>query len=92
MILELLKFVIPFKRKKKPRSQWILPNSEYKVLDLNIFILFKPVPNSGIICQSGAARREWKRISDSGRYANSCFCLYLLDKNRWKNDWKTNNK
>lgn len=83
MILEFFKFVIPFKRKKKSVNI-----ANFWVLDLNIFILFKPVPNSGIICQSGAARREWKRISDSGRYANSCLCLYLLDKNRWKNELK----
>lgn len=85
MILEWFKFVIPFKRKKKSVN---IANFWVRVLDLNIFILFKPVPNSGIICQSGAARREWKRISDSGRYANSCLCLYLLDKNRWKNELK----
>lgn len=88
MILELLKFVIPFKRKKKNPKSVNIANFWVRVLDLNIFILFKPVPNSGIICQSGAARREWKRISDSGRYANSCFYLYLLDKNRWKNELK----
>lgn len=88
MILELLKFVIPFKRKKKTPKSVNIANFWVRVLDLNIFILFKPVPNSGIICQSGAARRKWKRISDSGRYANSCFYLYLLDKNRWKNELK----
>lgn len=88
MILELLKFVIPFKRKKKTPKSVNIANFWVRVLDLDIFILFKPVPNSGIICQSGAARREWKRISDSGRYANSCLCLYLLDKNRWKNELK----
>lgn len=75
MILEFLKFVIPFKRKKKPRSQWILPISEYGYLTL-IFLFFlsqyQTLESSAKVVQLEENGKEFQTVEGTPTHVFAC--------------------